>query len=206
VLSLVLREIRDNVVHVLALGVISILAICGLAYVFYYHMQGAALSLSLATVLALWAWFSILGTAQMYGDRANRISSLLATLAVTRERILLARVLVGVLTVLGTLAPVLLTEIVLLRIYVMPLAFYRRVAVEISITTILMGMACYCVGLAVEGTANKSWLILGNLLSLVLCVSLVIFEGCGPKAMVILLVFIAALLTRTWLKFTAASL
>ena len=155
-LSLVLREIRDNVVHVLALGVISILAIGSLVYVFYYHMQGAALSVSIMTVLALWAWFSVLGTAQMYGDRANRISSLLATLAVTRDRILLARVLVGVLTVLGTLAPVLLTEIILLRTYVMPLAFYRRVAVEISITTILMGVACYCVGLAVGGTANKS--------------------------------------------------
>jgi ABC-type transport system involved in multi-copper enzyme maturation permease subunit len=147
-----------------------------------------------------------LGTAQMYGDRANRISSLLATLAVTRDRILLARVLVGVLTVLGTLVPVLLTEIILLRISVMPLAFYRRVAVEISITTILMGVACYCVGLAVGGTANKAWLIPGNLLSLVLCVSLVVFEGCGPKAMAILLIFIAAILSRTWLKFTAASL
>lgn len=205
-LSLVLREIRDNVVHVLALGVISILAIGSLVYVFYYQMQGAALSLSIMMVLVLWAWLSILGTAQMYGDRANRISSLLATLAVTRDRILLARVLVGVLTVLGTLAPVLLTEIILLRVYVMPLEFYRRVAVEISITTILTGVACYCVGLAVGGTANKAWLIPGNLLSLVLCVSLIFFEGCGPKAMVILLIFIAAILARTWLKFTAASL
>lgn len=204
--SLVLREIRDNVVHVLALGVISILAIGGLVYVFYYHMPGAALSFSIATVLVLWAWLSVLGTAQMYGDRANRISSLLATLAVTRDRILLARVLVGVLTVLGTLAPVLLTEIILLRTYVMPPVFYRRMAVEVSITTILMGVACYCVGLAVGGTANKAWLIPGNLLSLVLCVSLVVFEGCGPKAMVILLIFIAAILTRAWLKFTTVSL
>jgi hypothetical protein len=205
-LGLIIREIRDNLVHVLGLGVISILTTSGLVYVFLRGVPVAALVFSGLMLVVLLPWLSLLGTAQMYSDRAHRISTLLSTLAVTRNRILLARVFVGILVVLGVLLPPLLTGIVLLRFFLPPWEFYGRMAVEIALTTILTGVAYYCIGLMVGWTTNRVWLLVGNILALVLCASLIAVKGCGREVMAILLVFSAAALARTWHKFLSASL
>ena len=207
-LTLIRREIQDNLVYALAPCAVSAMGIGAMIYASFSGVEVAVPAILYSTLLLLASFvgFSILGAAQMYGDRARRISPLLSTLAVTRHRILAARVLVGILAVLLATVPVLATAVILLRMFAPPLEFYRRMVVEISLTAVLMGTACYSVGLLVGWTTNRAWLILGNFLLLILCVSLIGVKGFGPEAMLILLVFITAVLGRTWHKFTSASL
>jgi ABC-type transport system involved in multi-copper enzyme maturation permease subunit len=205
-LTLIRREIRDNLIYILAPGVLSLLTIGILVSVFLSGIKGAAVSFAALMLLVQFLAFGALGSAQMYGDRANRISSLLSTLAVTRDRILAARVLTGVLAILAALVPILVASVILLRLFLPPFEFYRRMVVEVSVATMLTGVACYCVGLLVGGTTNRVWLLVGNLLLLALCASLLLVKGFGPEVMLLLAVLIGALLVRTWYRFTTASL
>ena len=150
--------------------------------------------------------FCGLGASQMYSDRASRISSLLATQGVTRSRILAARVLVGVATVLASLVPPAVTILILLWAFLPPLSFYWRMAAEIFTVAVLTGVAGYCVGLLVSWTTSKAWLVAGNLLLWSLVTSLVWIKGFGPDVMAILLLLIVAMLLRVWHGFTSASL
>jgi hypothetical protein len=205
-LTLVRREIRDESVYVLACCALSAIAIAIMIYASFYGVDTPAIIVPTLLLLVSFVGFSALGAAQMYSDRSNRISVLLSTLAVTRHRIFAARVLVGILAVLLATIPLIVTAVILLRIFLPPLEFYRRMVVEISITAILTGMACYSIGLLVGWTTSKAWLLLGNLLLLTLCLSLLVAKGFGPQVMLILLVFIAAALACTWHKFLSASL
>ena len=206
-LTLIRREIHDHSIYVLASCAISAIAIAIMIYASFYGIdRPAAILFPALLMLVSFVGFSALGTAQMYSDRANRISALLSTLAVTRHHIFAARVLVGILAVLLATIPVIVTAVILLQMFLPPLEFYRRMVVEISVTAVLVGMVCYSVGLLVGWTTNKTWLIVGNLFVLTLCLSLLLVKGFGADVMSILLVFIAAALVCTWHKFISASL
>jgi hypothetical protein len=205
-LTLIAREIRDNLVYLLAFCAISLVTIGILVTMFLNGMYGPAIPFAALMLLVLFLGFSVLGMAQMYGDRANRISPLLSTLAVTRDRIFAARVLAGGFAILLALVPILITAVVLLRLFVPPFEFYQRMVVEISIASILMAVACYSIGLVVGGTTSRIWLIVGTLLLLALCVSLFVAKGFGPSVMLILVALIGALLVRTSHTFISASL
>ena len=208
-LTLIDREIRDNSLCV-ALPCLIGIGIIGFAIfvAFYATMGSSEILLASSGILmpVLLVGFCGLGASQMYSDRANRISSLLATQGVTRSRILAARVLVGVGTVLASLVPPAVTILILLWAFLPPLSFYGRMVVEIFTVAILAGVAGYCVGLLVSWTTSKAWLVMGNLLLLSLVTSLVWIKGFGPDVMAILLLFIVAALTRVWHVYTSASL
>ena len=154
----------------------------------------------------LFLCFGVLGIAQMYGDRANRVSTLLSTQAVTRNRILIARILAGVLTVLITLVPVLVAGVVLLRSKAPPLEFYSRMVWDISAVSVLVGLACHGVGLLIGWTSSKARLIAGFFCLLLLLLSLVVVKGFGPWAVALLALLILAVWGRIWHTFTSASL
>ena len=206
-LTLIRREFHDHLIYPLGSCTVSALAVAVMIYASFSGAQPlAAIIFPSLLLLISFVGFSGLGTAQMYGDRANRISALLSTLAVTRHRILTARILVGILTVLLATVPVFVTAAILLRMFVPPPDFYRPMVVEISLTAILLGIACYSVGLLVGWTTSRAWLFVGNLLLLALSASLIAVKGFGPEAMLLLVIFIAAVLGCTWHKFTSASL
>ncbi len=202
---LVTRELYDNLIYVLACCAFSAITISVMVVTSLSEAADAASVFSTILMLVLFASLSALGAAQMYGDRANRISVLLATLAVTRSQILVARVLVGVLTLLASLLPILIAVLILLSRVTLPAAFYSRMVWEFAVVAALTGLACYGIGLAVGWTTNKTWLILGNFLPMILLVSLVFALGPGLEATFLLLLFIAALFVHTWHRFTSAS-
>jgi ABC-type transport system involved in multi-copper enzyme maturation permease subunit len=205
-LSLITREIRDNIVSVALPCLVSVLGMV-LAIVFAFsRVGGGFFPPTILVVLILLLAFCGLGASQAYGDRANRISSLLATLGVTRNRIFVARILAGLLTVLVSLVPLSVTTILLLWMFAPPLEFYRRMVVEISLTVLLAAVACYFAGLLVGWTTSKAWLLAGTVLLLLSLVSLVVIKGFGPDAMALLLLFIGATLWYAWHTFTSASL
>jgi hypothetical protein len=205
-LSLIAREIRDNIVSVALPCLASALGIA-LAIIFAFsRADGGAFPVTIMFTPVLLLAFCGLGASQAYGDRANRISSLLATLGVTRNRIFAARVLAGLLTVLVALIPLAVTTIVLLWLFVPPLQFYGRMVVEISLTVLLAAVACYLAGLLVGWTTSKARLLTGSVLLLLSLVSLVVIKGFGPEAMAVLLLFIGATLWYAWHTFASTSL
>jgi ABC-type transport system involved in multi-copper enzyme maturation permease subunit len=204
-LSLIVREIRDNIVSVALPCLVSAMGITLAVIVAFSGVKGGIVAFTGPFITILLLAFCGLGASQAYGDRANRISSLLATLGVTRNRIFAARVLAGLLTVLVALVPLIVTTILLLWMFVPPLEFYGRMVVEISLTALLAAVACYGAGLLVGWTTSKAWLA-GSVLLLLPLVSLVAIKGFGPEAMAILLLVIGATLWYAWHTFTSASL
>ncbi len=205
-LSLIAREIRDNIVSVALPCLVSALGVT-LAIVFSLsRVRGGVFPVTIMFTSVLLLTFCGLGASQAYGDRANRISSLLATLGVTRNRIFAARVLAGLLTVLVSLVPLAVTTIVLLWMFTPPLEFYARMVVDISLTVLLAAVACYFAGLLVGWTTSKAWLLAGSVVLLLSVVSLVVIKGFGPEAVALLLLCIGATLWYAWHTFTSASL
>ena len=205
-LTLIGREVRDHIAYLLGLGIVTAIMIVVMILAAFQELEAQLLTPVVILILTLLLGLYALGAAQMYGDRANRMSSLLATLAVTRSRILAARVFVGVLAVVISFVPLVVTITVLLRTFGPPLWLYGRMVVEISVTTILTGMACYCLGLVSGWTTNKTRLLAGSTLLVALVASLVWIKGFGPEIMAILLLFIGATLLRVWRTFTLVSL
>jgi len=205
-LTLINREFQDHVAY-LVLGVlIAAGTVAAMLHSALWEMEEATAVLFVVVAVALFIIFCALGSAQMAGDRANRISSLLATLAVTRSGILTARVLVGLLTILLTLGPIIVTGIVLLHVLAAPLAFYWGVVLEVAATLFLTGVACYCVGLQMGWTGSKVLVLIGSLVLLSLVAPVLVIKGFGVEAIAVLLLWIAASLLRIWHTFRMVSL
>ncbi|MCL5278902.1 MAG: hypothetical protein M1376_03220 [Planctomycetes bacterium] len=205
-LTLIAREIRDNIVSVALPCLVSALGITVAVIFAFSRGNGGTFPVTIMFTPILLLAFCSLGASQAYGDRANRISSLLATLGITRNRIFAARVLAGLLIVLICLVPLAVTTIFLLWRFAPPLEFYGRMVAEISLTVLLAAVACYFAGLLVGWTTSKAWLLAGCVLLLLSLASLVVIKGFGPAAMALLALFLGATLWYTWHTFTSASL
>ena len=205
-LSLIAREIRDNLVGVTLPFIISAGTIGLMVYAFFWDIGDGAFVIPALLMLLSFVAFCGLGAGQMYGDRANRVSALLATLAATRNRIFVARVIVGAVTVCAALVPVALAVVVLLNLHVVHLEFHVRTILEVSITAVLVGFACYCIGLQVGWTTSKARLFFGSILLTAVVTSIIWAKGFGPWTMLLLLLFIAATLVHAWHTFTSTSL
>jgi len=205
-LTLIRRELYDHISYLILALLVSFIIIGMMILLVLWDMPEASFALATFVAVGLLGVFCIFGAAQMYGDRANRVSSLLATLAVTRSRILAARVIAGAIVVLLSFLPVAIVALALLHALVPPLSFYWRMILEVGATAVLLGFACYCAGLSIGWTSNKVLLVVTLLLLYVLIVPLFLVKGFGIEAIVILLLLVAAMLLRTWKSYTTASL
>lgn len=205
-LKLITREMRDHIVYIGACWFFTAVIVGILIGTFAWDFEHGGFAFSAAVLLIMYLGFCVLGAAQMYGDRAHRLSALLTTQAATRNRVLAARVLVGVLTVLIALVPVFLTATVLLRLEAQPFEFYSHIVRDVSLVLGLTGLACYCAGLMVGWTGSRAWLIVGSLVLIALLVVIPVAKGFGLGAVLLLLVLIAAMVGRVWHTFTTASL
>jgi hypothetical protein len=205
-LTLIAREIRDHSVYFGAGCAITAMIVATIICMILYGIVGAGIATVSMFGGLLFLDFAVLGIAQMYGDRANRVSTLLSTQAATRNRILIARILVGAITVLITLIPALIATVLLLKLRQPPLEFYAGMVWDISIILILLGLACHAMGLLVGWTSSRARVILGAISLLVLLASLVVVKGFGPSAIVVLALLLAAAWGRIWHTFTSTSL
>jgi len=205
-LTLIGRELRDNLAHLILTAFFSLCTVAIAIVTAYWGIPSAGLLIAVIMGIILVILYTTLGAAQMYTDRANRVSSLLATLAATRGRILVARVLAGVLIILASLAPLLITAVAIASLEDMPLAFYRGTIAEVFATAVLASFACYCVGLLLGWTTIKAFPVLGLLFLMALVVLLVVIKGFVPTAIVLLLLFSIACLVHVWYRFTSLPL
>jgi hypothetical protein len=205
-LTLIRRELYDHISYLILALLISFIIIGMVILMVLWDMPEASFALATFVAVGLLGIFSFLGTAQMYSDRANRISALLATLAVTRSRVLAARVLAGAIVIVLSFLPVAIAAVALLHTLVPPLAFYWRMILEVGTTMVLLGFACYCAGLSVGWTGNKVLLLAADLVLFVLIVPVFLVKGFGIEAIVILLLLVGAMLLRTWKSYATVSL
>jgi hypothetical protein len=77
---------------------------------------------------------------------------------------------------------------------------------EIFTATFLLAFACYCIGLQSGWNSSAITPSLGALGLACIFAPLVFVKGFGLEIVVILVLFIAASLIRTWYKFTTTSL
>ena len=208
-LTLIRREIRDNIVYFIAAVVFSAILISLLTaatYNFDWGEPAVYVGLSIPILIILVLGFSAMGVTQMYMDRNRRISAFLSALPVTRSRILTARIVAGLMAILIVLVPLAIAAIALGRLIAPPIPIFTGYIADILTTVFLMVLACYCLGLLTGWTANKIAPTFGALgLNLVL-VSLVFVKGFGPDIKFLLVLVIVACLIRTWHKFMSTSL
>jgi ABC-type transport system involved in multi-copper enzyme maturation permease subunit len=208
--TLIKREIEDNMAYFLAAALFSALIIIASLAVIYQRNSDNIIELSLSFLLPTFplmlVGFAAMGVSHMYMDKSRKISGFLSTLPVSRKRILLARIITGILAILILLVPLAVTTVILQRLFAPSYPVYAYFIPEIFTGVLLMGFACYCLGLQTGWTSGKVVPTLGGIVLTCVLVTLIFFKGFGLDTIVILLLLIIASLIRTWQKFMSASL
>ena len=212
-LTLILREIEDNWVFLLAAalvaGVFSFL-IGWQMYSVNGNNTGAVIA-----VLAVNAVFGIfvfcgLGASQMYWDRMKKISALLATLPVTRNQIFTARIVTGIIVVVIGFIPTVVTSEVISNLIEQSstnnLAPVYGLTVGLWMPLFLFCFASYCVGLQTGWTSNRIMPTLGSLILSIILTGVILIKGFELDAYLILIPFTACCLFRAWRTFSTAAL
>ena len=216
--TLIKREILDHIVYFFGAAIFSAIYIIILISVISQYessqrsvrnsgdFQVFQIGVGVPTVAIVIIGFCGLGAAQMYLDRTRKISAFLSTLAVSRDRILLAKIITGILVILTLLLPLAITVATLLRLYVPPFLIYPGMVFEIFTATFLMAFACYCIGLQTGWTSGKIAPTLGGIALTCIFVPLIFIKGFGLQMVVILVLFIIASLIRIRHTFMTTSL
>ena len=216
--TLIKREIRDHIVYFIVAAVLSAIFIFISIFVInqYESSQRSnyrgidsgmfTVGVGVPTVAIIIIGFCGLGTAQMYLDRTRKISAFLSTLAVSRDRILLARIITGILVILTFLVPLTIATATLLRVYIPPVLIYPGMVFEIFVAVFLMAFACYCIGLQTGWNSGKVAPTLGGIVLTCIFVPLLFIKGFDIQIVVILVLFIIASLIRIRHMFMTTSL
>ena len=208
--ALIKREIQDHIAYFVGAAIFSVVFI--IISVSLTHSKGTedpsifaiGLGTPVATVVIL--GFCAMGATQMYLDKTRKISAFLSTLAVSRSRILLARIITGILAILTLLVPPAVTALVLSHLSNPPIPMYPGMILETFTISFLMAFACYCLGLLTGWNSSKITPTLGGIVLTCILVPLIFVKGFGVHIVVILVLFIIASLLRTWHTFITTSL
>jgi hypothetical protein len=211
--TLILREIEDNWVFLLAAALLA----CVFSFLigwqmFYVNKGNEAPVIVLLMVNAVCGMFIFcgFGASQMYWDRMKRISALLATLPVTRNQIFAARITAGLLAVVIGFVPAVVTATVVSNLigpsspnnlgpgYGLPAGTW--------IPIFLLCVATYCIGLQAGWTSNRIMPTLGALLLSIILTGVVAIKGFEVEVYLILIPFIACCVFRAWRTFCTAAL
>jgi len=216
--ALIKREIQDHIVYFLGAAIFSaifiLISISVISQLKSFQRRGYdpgdsevfRVGIGVPIIAIFVIGICGLGVSQMYLDRSRKISAFLSTLAVSRSRILLAKITTGILVILTLLVPLTVTSVVLLRLYVPPILIYPGIVFEIFVAVFLMAFACYCIGLQTGWTSGKVAPTLGGIALACIFIPLILIKGFGLQIVVILVLFIIASLIRIWNTFMTTSL
>jgi ABC-type transport system involved in multi-copper enzyme maturation permease subunit len=147
-----------------------------------------------------------LGASQINSDRDKKISSFLTTLATTRQQILSAKIITGVLWILLIILPIAATDAVLLKVFPMIAVPDVGFLIRLFVTIFLCGVACYSFGLLIGWRSGKLVPASAIILVTPFLVSLMAIKGVGLQTVIFFVLFIFAAIIRTWQKFMSSSL
>ncbi len=209
-LTLIKREVRDHALFFIGSIMISVVLIVLSIATLEGHdwIEEAAFDSPVgAIVLTIIVFgFFAMGAVQMDTDRIRKISAFISILSVNRNRILLAKIIAGLLAILISIIPLAVTVTILLRIQAPPIPVIYVMVLEIFSGTFLMTLACYFIGLQAGWNSGRlTPAIIGLVLTCILS-TLILIKGFTPETMVILSLFIVTSLIRTWYLFTTTPL
>jgi len=212
--TLIKREIEDHIAYFLGAVILSstlvVLSVWA-AYNYKNEPPVYSVGLSIPVIMILVIGFPAIGVSQMSTDRNRKISAFLSALPVTRGRVLIARIITGILAILTVLVPLTITAMVLWQLLVPPIPIiypliYPCPIFDMFVTALLMAFACYCLGLLTGWASSKATTTLAGLGLTFVLIPLVAVKGFGLHTTVILVLFIIASLIRVWQKFMSTPL
>jgi hypothetical protein len=208
--TLIKREIEDHIAYFLGAAILSsILIVLSISAAYKAKLDEHpvySIGLSIPVIVILVIGFPAMGASQMYTDRNRKISAFLSALPVTRGRILIARIIAGILAILTALVPLTITATVLWHLLVPPVPIYSSLIFDMFVTALLMGFACYCLGLLTGWASSKVTPTLAGLALTFVLIPLIAVKGFGLHTTVILILFIIASLIRIRQKFMSTAL
>jgi len=212
-LTLIKREIQDHIVYFLGAIIITVILICLTVFMVYNIVykydrgdsivyMGSLLPVSVILMIG----FSGMGISQMYTDRARRISAFISALPVSRNQILFARIITGILAIITVVLPLTITSMAMSYLFAPSIPVFSGMIFDIFTVIFLLGFACYCLGLMTGWTTGKIAPTLGCLGLTFILTPLIIVKGFGSSTKGILVLIIVVCLIRTWQKFITTSL
>lgn len=213
-LTLLRREIEENWVFFLAaLLLAGILSGVVVSQQFYFQaseipgIHDYEVVISIIALIGFSVMGAGMGVSQMYWDRMKKVSTLLATLAVSRRQIFAARVVTGLLLMLFGYVPVNITRAVASRMIEPEITVSRGAGFvfDLWIVVFLFGFLCYCIGLQAGWSSNKIVPTLGAFGLCIILLGLIVIKGVGLDICLILVLLIAVCLFRAWHKYSRAA-
>ena len=213
-LALIKREIEDNLIFFIIAAIIAIVFILIPIYsVLSDEMRKIPIGIPISMYGVFWFLFlfvplicTAFGAQQTYTDRSKKISTFLATMATTRQRILTAKIITGLLWICVIIVPLVIAATVLLRVFRPIVPADASFLIKLFITLFLIYLACYCLGLQMGWNTNKFFPILGSIAVTPVLISIIIIKGFGIDTALILLLLAAASMLRVWQKFMTTPL
>ena len=209
-LTLIKREIYDHIVYFVGAIIFSFLMITiivSIASIIEAEaMPVFAMGLSTPVILFFLCGSTGMGVSQMYADRNKKISAFISTLPVTRSQILIARIITGILAISTFFLPLVITTIILYQLSMTPIPFFKGILLDIYTASLLIAIACYCIGLQTGWTTSKLLPTIGGLFLACLLVPIIIIKGFDSQVSLLLIIFIVASLIRIRQKFMSTSL
>ena len=212
--TLIKREIEDNLgLFIFGLAV-TLICVCWLA------TSVAMTAIKKVPIGLDWSMYSIflplipltgylvtaLGSAQMYKDKNQKISAFLLTLATTRNKIISARIIAGLIWILMVIVPIIITDLILVQIFPILIPYPKTLIIKLFITMFLMSLSCYSIGLVVGDNKRKNISQIMGATTTTIVLTLIVIKGFGTDTALILIILTAALLGKVWQKFSTAAL
>ena len=200
--TLIKRQIVDNAVYFLAAIVVSavlIIAIISIALIEELtNLSFYTVILIVITPILFGIGSYILGVIQIYSDKTNGITAVLTVLPVTRGRIFLARLTIGILIILTLLGPLAVIGAILWEFLGPPDWLFHNWLADTFIGLSLASLACYCLGLIAAKRAETFTSALGALPLVPILMLFIVIKGFGWPLLAVLLPFLAVSLFRCW--------
>jgi hypothetical protein len=206
---LIKREIEDHLIYFIGAGIVSaILAVLSILVVFEDAPVAPDFFVFplIPAAIVVMVGLCGMGVSQMYTDRSRRISAFLSTLPVTRDQLLAARIITGILAILTFLMPLTITAVVLHSLFSPPIPMYPGLIFDLFIVIFLMSIACYCLGLQTGWTSSKVTPTLGGMALTLVLFTLILVKGFGLYIVIFLVLFIIASLVHTRHRFVSTPL
>lgn len=215
-LSLIKREIEDNLVLFFIAIIIAIVTVTiVVSDIVFSDTSQPLVPVGIPPIyfrVCLWLLpflplaSAALGATQMYADRSRKISVFLSTLATTRRQILIAKITAGLIWIFILILPLVFTEIVLLKIYPRIIPVDAGFLIRTFVILFLTCLACYILGLKMGWNQNKFFPVLGSIFLSPVLMSVIVIKGFGIQTIAMLLLFTGAIIVRTWQKFMSTPL
>lgn len=212
--TLIKREMRDHWMHVVVPIIFMFFALTSIVSQALWGGHDIPV-LGMSDDLLAICWIPLvifpllaakLGMSQMYVDHSRKISAFLLSQPTSRSKLLVAKIIAGLIWILFVSVPFILTDVILLAIMPPLIPGGSVFLIRLMVTAVLVNLACYSIGL-VNGWGTNKYVphFIAIALSLPL-LSLLVIKGFGVETWAVLILVIITALLKLCEKFMATSL